>query len=99
MVVVLDERMHTDVAWNRDVVQVNWLKRRRLVDMDEVEVGSASQVDVEHFCTQFLEDEDSFRQARKERVRCRILADSPIDQTAVDTLRRTFPGRVTDERR
>ena len=98
VVMVVDEGMQEEVVWDGEVVRVNWWKRRKLVDLDEVEVGSADDFDVQHFCIQFGNDPDLFRKPRKRRVCCRIWADSNIAGNSTNNLRNMFRGRVIDER-
>jgi hypothetical protein len=72
---------HTAAPVQQDgYLPINWLRRRKLFDFEEVYIIQASDEEVERFVVQVGNDTDPLRKARYEQMRCTIWPDCQLSE-------------------
>jgi hypothetical protein len=93
VVAVLDRRMTADDVERDRAMWVNWSKRRAPFDFDRVEIGQASDEEVEALAVAVGNDTDPLRQERYGKMRCHVVAGCSLSENTRRILERTF-GQV-----
>jgi len=96
VVAVLDEAMTKPVTSAEGHLRVNWLQHRRLFDFDAIEIGQASDENVERFAVQIGNDTDPARRSRYQTMRCYLAPPIRLSDNTRRILQRTF-GEVQAE--
>jgi hypothetical protein len=69
---------------------VNWLKRQKLFDFDQVEIVQATDKEVQTFAVQVANDTDTFRQRRYGKVPCVISPECRLSEATLRILKKHF---------
>ena len=80
-------------TFSDDMLEVNWLKRRKLFDFDAVKIIRATDEDVERFAIQVGNDTDVTRVWKYKQMDCLVFAGSGLSENTMRILRRMF-GQV-----
>ena len=80
-------------TFSDDMLEVNWLKRRKLFDFDGVKIIRATDEDVERFAIQVGNDTDVTRVWKYKQMDCLVFAGSELSENTMRILRRMF-GQV-----
>ncbi len=97
IVIVLDREMSQPQEWHDGVLRVNWFwwlgqHGGMMCDYDEIEVGRASDEDIEQLCTCASNDIDWLRRRRlrKGKIPCRLRRRADHSELALHRLRAAF---------
>jgi RNase P subunit RPR2 len=89
----LDRGMRQDWRVQENLIEINWLARRRLFDFDAVTIAQAGDEAVERFAVQVGNDTDPYRRPRYPHMRCRVAVEAGLSENTLRILQRAF-GQV-----
>ena len=93
VVAILDESMEEDHLLQDGTLRVNWLRLRKLLDFDRIEIVSASDEDVQRFAIQVGNDTDEYRRPRYKDMHVSIAPGCRLSENTLRIVRDMF-GRV-----
>ena len=94
---VLDTEIGVEPLQQNGTVRINWLAHRELFDFHSVEIGQASDEDVERFAVQVGNDTDPFRRPRYKQMQCVVGPTCRLSENTLRILERIF-GEVIGNR-
>lgn len=90
LVAVLDRSMGVEQKHENQILRVNWLQRRNLLDFEQVEIIQASDEEVERFAVQVGNDTDVLRQSRYKEMSCVVAPECHLSENTLRILEHTF---------
>lgn len=95
VIAVLDKKMDEDFIHLPGIVRINWLKRRKMFDINRIVIKSASKTDFKELISTLDADDFMSRPGSRKDILCTISKKCKFGSSMVDELR-TLVGFVVD---
>lgn len=90
VITVIDHRMREKIVETGQEIRVNWLRCPHLVDFDGIEIGQASDEEVERFVIQAGNEMTEQRKARYAEMSCSLSLDCRLSENTRRILQHLF---------